>query len=208
MIGRLAEALDLPLREQNHLLALAGLPPRFPELALGEGPSAIFVDAIHRTIEAHEPYPAIVVDGWWDVKALNRPAQRLFPALRSANLVTAIFEPGPLRDALENWSEVAQATFSRLAREAARSPFEPRLQSLCDLARARLTEEASLGPTDEERRPIAVMPTFRLGDRVVRMFSMVAEFSAVHEITLNELRVELLFPRDKEDAEVLVALSE
>ncbi len=39
-------------------------------------------------------------------------------------------------------------------------------------------------------------PSFRVGDEVVRTIAMVARFDPVAEVTLDELRIELMYPLD------------
>ena len=43
-----------------------------------------------------------------------------------------------------------------------------------------------------------VCPHFRIGNQVIRTVGIVARFGTAREVTLDELRVELLFPRDEE----------
>ena len=46
----------------------------------------------------------------------------------------------------------------------------------------------------------AVCPWFRFGGQVVRTIAMIARFDHTADVTLDELRVELMYPLD-EDAE-------
>ena len=79
VVLRVAEALDVPLRERNNLLQSAGLAPRFPELPLSHESIAPFRAAIEHILRIHEPYPAYVIDRWWNVVDTNR-AGRFFLA--------------------------------------------------------------------------------------------------------------------------------
>ena len=49
-------------------------------------------------------------------------------------------------------------------------------------------------------------PHFRIGGHVVRTISVVAQFGAAVDVTLEELRLELIYPADEEAAAVLSAL--
>ena len=79
VIHRIAEALQVPLREQNTLLAAAGIAPEYAELSFSAAPIAPLREAIERLLASHEAFPAIVIDRWWDVVASNQAARRLLP---------------------------------------------------------------------------------------------------------------------------------
>jgi transcriptional regulator with XRE-family HTH domain len=71
MVLRLAEQLDLPLRERNHLLLAAGYAPVYAERALDAPPLAAVRAAVRQVLAGHEPYPAVVVDRGWDLVDAN-----------------------------------------------------------------------------------------------------------------------------------------
>jgi transcriptional regulator with XRE-family HTH domain len=62
MVLRLAERLDIPLRERNRLLLAAGYAPLYAERSLEEPEMTPVHQALDRFLRAHEPYPAIVID--------------------------------------------------------------------------------------------------------------------------------------------------
>ncbi len=191
-ILRLCAALDVPLRDQNALLLLAGLPANFEETPLGTGSTAPYAAALGRTLAAHAPYPGVIVNGWWDIVRLNDPGRQLLGDLDGENLAALLLRDGPLRTRLENSPAVARAVLGRLRRDARRAPFDARLAELCTLA------EAECGPSAGDS--VAICPTFRVGDAMIRTFSLVGELTTAHDITLDELRVELLYPADEASA--------
>src|SRR5258708_33164636 len=65
MVARLAEYLDIPLRDQNMLLLAAGFAPAFQERSLAALEAA--KAAIDSVLQAHKPYPAFAVDRHWNV---------------------------------------------------------------------------------------------------------------------------------------------
>ncbi len=85
MVLRLAEQLEVPYRERNHLLLAAGHAPAFPERSLEDPELAPVREALDLILARHEPYPAIVIDGRWNIVAANSAmlalAQWLDPAL-------------------------------------------------------------------------------------------------------------------------------
>jgi transcriptional regulator with XRE-family HTH domain len=200
VVDRIAEALDVPLRERNALPAAAGLGPSYPELPLAAGPIAPVRGAIGRLLAAHEPFPAIVVDRWWDVVATNRAAAGLLfsGGDRPLNALDLFLGPGSLRDSIDNFAEVAWTFLRRLRREVADAGADARLEAL--LERAEGLMRGVSRPDQEGGSDLVVCPRFVLGGQVVRTVSMVARFGSAREVTLDELRVELVCPADA-DAE-------
>lgn len=195
VVLRLAPALDIPLRDRNRLLESAGLVAHFPEIVLTDGVSAPFRAAISRLLESHEPYPAFVLNRWWDVVDANEAARRLFPGTteRPQNAVEAFLAPGGMREIIENFAEVAGMYLRRLQAEVAEASDERSLQLL---ARAKhLLADVDLGTDTSDG--LVICPRLRLGDHVVSTATMVARFGATREVTLDELRVELIFPADE-----------
>src|SRR4029453_17614454 len=77
MILHLAEELEVPLRDRNHLLLAAGYAPAFAERELGAPEMGPVRDAIEQVLRGHEPNPALVVDRHWGLVAANRSVQAL-----------------------------------------------------------------------------------------------------------------------------------
>ena len=88
MVLRLAERLDVPLRERNSLLAAAGYAPLFVERGLDDPAMAPARQALQRLLDAHEPWPALAVDRHWNLLAHNR----LVPLLM-AGAAPALLQP-------------------------------------------------------------------------------------------------------------------
>ncbi len=140
----------------------------------------------------------MLVDGHWTVLAANRPCARLFGGdLVGVNIVR-VFVANPAAAAgVVNWPEVAWAGLERLRQQLDRAPFDDELRDLVALAEtamAGLARPATPGPE------VVMCPWFRVGDQVVRTIGMAARFDPVSEVTLDELRVELIYPLDA-DAE-------
>src|SRR5215469_15220408 len=65
MILRLAEHLDVPLRERNTLLLAGGYAPAYPRHGLDEPELKAVRAALSQVLAGHQPYPALVVNRWW-----------------------------------------------------------------------------------------------------------------------------------------------
>jgi transcriptional regulator with XRE-family HTH domain len=193
MVDRLAQALDLPLRERNGLFVAAGLAPIYPENALESEDLAPFRKVVGRLLANHEPYPAYAIDGHWNIVETNRVAQRFLPDQADRNAVRLTYL-GPWRELIDNWSDIAWAGVRRLQADAQRFPHDTELAALVDLA-ANAARDAPRPPFDTPDRVLC--PHFRLGDEIVRTISVIAQFGTPLDVTLDELRIELIFPADE-----------
>ncbi len=194
MALRLASALDIGLREANALLHAAGLPATYPQAGIDSADLGPYRATIERMLAAHEPYPGMVLDGHWTVMLANRACTALFgTGLVGVNFVRDALANPATASMIENWAEVAWAGLDRLRRHLDRNPLDEQLQKLVAGA-----EEALRGvsrPTTDSG--VTVCPTFRIGGQLVRTIAMVARFDQATEITLDELRVELMYPFDE-----------
>ncbi|WP_187774140.1 helix-turn-helix domain-containing protein [Lolliginicoccus suaedae] len=196
MVLRIADALDVPLRERNALLRAAGLPPRYPEVALQGEDLAPFRAALDRLLAAHLPYPAMVLDAHWNVLLANEACARLYgPDVLGSNVIRRYTGTPGAAEAIVNWAEVAWAGVDRLRQQRDRMPFDAEIAALLGEA-----EAATRGLPRPAGAPpgLVACPWFRVGDRVVRTIGMVSRFEATAEVTLDELRIELTYPLDAE----------
>lgn len=199
VVEKLAAALDISLRDRNLLLEAAGLAPLYPELPLSAVQLSPFRAAISRLLQTHEPFPAFVLDRWWQVVDGNRAARRMFPALDAGpvSFCELFFGPGPLRALVVNYRGVAHAVLKRLRADVASAGPDERLEAL--LARSeQLLADVPEPELPEASSELVLCPHLQLGDRVIKTLSMVARFGHTREVTLDELRVELMLPQDAE----------
>ena len=197
VVHKVAEALEVPLRDRNVLLEAAGLAPSYPEVPLSDKAAEPFRSAIQQILESHEPYPGYVINRWWEITDANAAGRRIFPETGDGpvNLVDAVLGPGPMREMIDNFSEVGWGLLRRIRREVADSGPDERLQELLERAEAYMKDV----PVDVEEpgADFVECAHLRIGDQVIKTACMVARFGAAREVTLDELRVELLFPRDE-----------
>ena len=71
MILRLTEQLDVPLRERNALLLAGGYAPAYPHHGLEEPELDSVRAALRQVLTGHNPYPAVVVNRWWELLDSN-----------------------------------------------------------------------------------------------------------------------------------------
>jgi transcriptional regulator with XRE-family HTH domain len=199
-IRKIAEALEIPLREQNKLYETAGLPSRFPDVDYREAAIGPYREAIFRMLKQQDPYPAYVVDRWWNLVDANEAGKALFmaPGADTPNLVDAFMAPGAFREMVENFDEVAWAFLRRLRAEVLQVPSDEKMQAL--LGRAHDYLKDTKEPENTAPHELAICPRLRLGDVIINTVTMVAQFSEPNAVILDELRLELVFPADAEAA--------
>lgn len=205
MILRLADQLDVPLREQNRLLIAGGFAPAHPEHRLGEPSMALVSDAITKVLDAHDPFPAIVIDQHWDLVAANESLQRLVagaaPHLLEPpiNVLRLSLHPQGLAPRILNLGEWRAHLLERLDREIAAS---------ADTELIALREElrgypAGQTPEQPDTDAIVVPLRVRSGDAELVMFSMTAVFGTPRDVTVSELAIETFYPADAATAALL-----
>lgn len=191
MIGRLGDAMQLPLTARNQMLTLAGFAARYPGRTWDDEEMAPIRAAVDYTLEQHAPYPGLAIDRLWSVVRMNRPAAMLFGQLGLAegdNLLDLMLSDA-LPDMIENWSQVAHHVAQRLRTESAAQGGVSELDRAAD----RLGEV----PSREISTPMPVVPTtLRAGDQRLSLFSTIAQFGTPEDLTLDDLKIELYFPAD------------
>lgn len=100
---------------------------------------------------------------------------------------------GPWRPLIDNWDEVAGALVERLGADLLRFPDDATLRAMHDEVRAVVGPATAV---DQARDSRVVCPRFRIDGQVVRTMTVAARFESVADITLEELRVELIYPED------------
>jgi transcriptional regulator with XRE-family HTH domain len=210
MVLRLADELDVPLRERNRLLLAAGYAPVYSEAALDSPRMTAVREALRQMLAAHEPYPAVVVDFRWNLVDANAtvslftdglPAELLGPP---ANILRATLHPRGVAPRLVNHGEVRAHLLHRLRRQVAMTG---------DTELAQLYDELCGYPCDQPEPDVelpgpedVVLPLrIRYGDRELAFFSTVATFGTPVDITVAELVIESFFPADAYTAAVLRA---
>lgn len=207
MVLRLAEQLEIPLRDRNALLAAAGFAPLFGERALDDPDMAGARRAIDLILAAHEPWPALVVDRRWDLVAANCGIAPMLAGISPdllgppANAMRLALHPQGLAPRIVNFAEWRRHLLDRLRRQARASTdgaLDPLLAEL----------EAYPAPPLPDARPpdlggIAVPMKLLAGDRVLSFISTTTVFGAAQDVTLAELTLETFFPADEDTAEAM-----
>ncbi|MEU5554961.1 helix-turn-helix transcriptional regulator [Streptomyces globisporus] len=232
MVLRLAEHLDIPVRERNALLVIAGYAPRYPQTSLDDPAMASLRESLERLLAAYEPYPALVVDGTYGVVAANRgvalllegvPEKLLAPPLNAMRLT---LHPEGLAPRIVNLPEWRADLLAQMDRQIAlvRSPA---LRELYDEvaaypapARAGGTDRTAEGTggavpvagradragRERDRAAAFALPMLlEHGGRILSFVSSIATFNTPMDVTVAELAIETFLPADRETAAYLHA---
>jgi hypothetical protein len=120
MLVHLAEHLDIPLRERNVLLTAGGFAPLYSETDLEAPEMSAVHRAIQRLLASHEPYPAVVVDRWWNLVAGNASIALLVEGVDEGllqppvNVLRASLHPRGLAPRIRNLGEWRAHLLTRL----------------------------------------------------------------------------------------------
>jgi transcriptional regulator with XRE-family HTH domain len=204
LVLAIAEHLDVPLRERNTLLLAAGFAPRFSETPLDAPDMERMTTSLQRMLDAHNPYPGVVLDRQWNVVLTNMAAAVLASGLPPEltgpplNIFRASLHPDGLAARTLNFDEWGAYLITQLRRQVSLTG---------DRELAALLEEVSAYPNVAELTArhgwlawpdTALLIPFRIDfDGVeMSMFTTLTTFGTPRDITLDELAVELFFPAD------------
>ncbi|RAS34625.1 helix-turn-helix domain-containing protein [Paraburkholderia bryophila] len=211
MLMDIAQTLDIPLRERNTLLLAAGYAPMYADSAWNAQEMHGVTKALDRMLRQHEPFPAIVMDRYWNVLMTNEAAPRFFNcfidmAARKGqrNMLHLIFDPDGMRPFVSDWTAVADSLIQRVYRESVGRVIDDKTRELLAALRAYPEVEAKPQPgdalkTDSASASMPVIPMgFIKNGRVMKYFSMVTSVGTPQTIAAQELRIECMFPADDE----------
>ncbi|MCG7596483.1 helix-turn-helix transcriptional regulator [Mycobacterium sp. PSTR-4-N] len=202
MVLRLADALDVPRREQNRMLLAAGHAPAYPERPLDAPDMAAVQAGLARVLEAFDPYPCVVVNRVWDLVTANAGSDVLLAGvaphlLERPNALRVALHPDGLAPRIRNLGQWRAHLIGRLRREAAAADDTGELNALLD--------EIAGYPGGDDRfddpGAVAVPLDLITPDGVeLRLLSMVTTFGTALDLTAAELSIETFLPADAETA--------
>jgi transcriptional regulator with XRE-family HTH domain len=207
---RLAEQLDLPLRERNQLLLAAGYAPVYRETELDSPRMAAVRAAVRQVLTGHEPYPAMAVDRCWNVVDANASIALFTTGVSEAlltppaNALRVSLHPEGLASRIVNLGEWRAHLFGRLRRQITLTA-DPALAALERELRAYPCTQPVPASDLPEADAVVFPLRIRHGDRELAFFSTVTTFGTPLDVTVAELAIEAFFPADAHTARVLHA---
>jgi transcriptional regulator with XRE-family HTH domain len=211
MVVRLAEALEVPLRERNSLLLAAGYAPAYEETKLDDPKLAPVLGALERILEGHMPYPAVAVerygnlvsanDAFWDLTDVAVPDLRRSPV----NVPRLLLHPQGLAGRIVNLDEWAWHVIDALRKESLRNPSEPLEALVQELEQLVPERPKHPGP---EHVGFAVPLRLRMDDGgELQLLSTLTHFATAVDVTVAELRLEAFLPADEAAAAYFTSAS-
>jgi transcriptional regulator with XRE-family HTH domain len=202
MVIRLAESLGLPLRERNELLLKAGYAPAYPEKALDSPDLAPVLAALTHILDAHMPYPAIVIDRHGEIVAANA-GQRILtdgcPEHLRANAYRLALHPDGMAPRIANFTEWAWHVLNNISAELARNPDE-RLAAL----HAELSRYVPPARSAPGHLGFAVPLELRTPHGELRLMTTISSFANAVDVTISELKLEAFLPADQATSAALI----
>ncbi|MBE1162263.1 helix-turn-helix domain-containing protein [Dyella acidiphila] len=204
----LVQSLEVPLRERNAAFLAAGYAPVYSEASWNATELQGINRALERMLRQHEPFPALVMDRYWNVLSTNASAPRFFGsfidmAAREGprNMLHLLFDPRGMRPFVVDWEVVAKSLIQRAYRETIGRVLDEQTRGLLDALLAypgvdpawRLHGAAGAAPN------LPMIPIgFRKDGKTLSYFSMISTVGTPQSVAAQELRLESMFPADEE----------
>lgn len=211
MLLRLAESLDMPLREQNRLLNAAGFTAVYLERSLDDPALDVARHAVERVLAAHEPYPALAVDRRWMLVTANRSVAPLLASASPAllmppvNVLRLSLHPEGLARSIVNYGQWRSYLLQRLARECELTGDAHLQQMLEELRGYPVPPPPAVArpaiPQSDARVFIPLQLATPAG--VLSFISTTTVFGTSVDVTVAELSLECMYPADAVTAAAL-----
>jgi transcriptional regulator with XRE-family HTH domain len=208
LLVHLAQELDLPIAERNRLLLAGGFAPPYLEQPYDGELMQPLRESLRRLLVAHEPNPALVVDGLWNLIDSNEAASLLWEGIDPQlleppiNMLRLGVHPGGL-PRISSMTAACNAPLIQKLKRKSREDADPALADLIEEVEDYLPDEP---PSGVATQPVVSLDLrTRLGD--VRLFTVIATLGAPLEVTAANLAIETFLPMDDESADRLAELS-
>jgi transcriptional regulator with XRE-family HTH domain len=219
MLLTLSNVLDVPFRERNFLLLAAGYAPIYGETSLDDPRMTQVRAAVEVILKSNEPRSAIAHDRHWNVVMANsafvrfltltlgREPAGLLPLRVSTpprlNVLRLLFDPDGVRKIVVNWEAIAKSLLNEAYRRLAWARDEALKDLITEVLKYPGVPSRWREPDLEAPHDLILPMELNLGGRIARMFSTVTTVATPHDVTLQELHVEVFYPADAETESVL-----
>ena len=210
MVLALAEALQVPLRERNSLLQSAGYVASFVEGSLDAESHRAFRSAIDQILAQQEPFPALVLDGRWNMTGFNPGALRFFslfvdPIQAQADignpqefqLIRLCLSERGLKPYIQNWHELIHSFLNRARKAKLANPADESLGIIIDEILNHPDADKDWHKVWQVNHAPAIEMVMAKDNVEYRFFTMHAHFGSPGDVTLEEISVELFYPADE-----------
>src|SRR4051812_30734978 len=151
LLVHLAQHLDLPIAERNRLLLAGGFAPPYLEQAFDGELLRPLRESLSRLLKAHEPNPALIVDGLWNLIEANRAASLLWDGVEPElleppiNMLRLAVHPGGLPK-ISSMTAACNAPLITKLRRRSREDADPALGQLVEAVASYLPDDPPAGP--------------------------------------------------------------
>jgi transcriptional regulator with XRE-family HTH domain len=209
LLVHLAQHLDLPIAERNRLLLAGGFAPPYLELPYDGEVMQPLRESLKRLLEAHEPNPALIVDGLWNLIESNRAASLLWDGVDTElleppiNMLRLGVHPGGLPQ-ISSMTAACNAPLIHRLKRRSREDADAALGKLVEEVESYLPGKPPTSPATEPVVSLSLQTA--LGE--VKLFTVIATLGAPLDVTASNLAIETFLPMDAESAARLRALAE
>jgi transcriptional regulator with XRE-family HTH domain len=213
MLLRLADRLEVPLRERNRLLTAAGYAPMYAEHAFDDAALQVPRRAVEVVLQAHEPCPALAVDRHWNMVAHNRIVPLLLAGLppellvRPLNVLRLSLHPQGLAPRIVNLAQWRAHLLHRLQQQVQHSA-DPVLVALADELQRYPAPPLEHGNGPQADAAVYVPLQLQSPAGVLNFISTITVFGTPNDIALSELALETFFAADANTMQALRQLAE
>lgn len=201
----LADALEIPLRERNRLLAAGGYAHVYRQTPLAAEEMAHIRSVLQFILDRHKPYSAVVLDRYSNCLMGNDAAMHLIAATVDAsllddhpNILRLVFHPLGTRRFIVNWPEAGRHLFARAERDLGALKDDETAAALLTELRGYVGDAfASRAATALTAADLLLPIHIRTDAFDVRAFSTIMTLGTPQDVTLQELRIETFFPADE-----------
>lgn len=215
MLLKLSERLEIPLRDRNVLLVVAGYALIFPEHSLSDTALQAARGAIDLVLAGHEPYPALAIDRHWTLLAANKT---IFPLLGGVapslleppvNILRMSLHPEGLAPRIANYDEWRSHLLTRLRRQIDLSADKVLIELMNELRGYPNPARGDSSPHMSKRNEAGVVVPLELitDDGMLSFISTTTVFGTPLDITLSEIALESFFPANAATVEALRRLA-
>ncbi len=206
MVMRLAECLELPLRERNALMLAAGYAPAYAQTPLSAESMRDVRASLYSLVDAHQPCPALVADHAWNLVLANDAALSFAEGVSDElmtdpiNIIRLVMHPAGLRSRVANFADYSEHVLIRLHRQL-RATGDPAIRDLIRECQA----YPGIGRPRGSSHAIAPVLALRLATdaTVLSFFTVVSTLGAPYDVTLDEIVIESFFPADAATAQAI-----
>jgi transcriptional regulator with XRE-family HTH domain len=219
MLLTLSNVLDVPLRERNFLLLAAGYAPVYGETSLDDPRMLQVRAAVEVILKSNEPRSAIAHDRHWNVVMANGAFVRFLTATLGKepagllplsvstpprlNVLRLVFDPNGVRKLIVNWEAIARSLLNEAYRRLAWARDDTLKELIAEILSYPGVPARWREPELEAPHELILPMELMLNGKVARMFSTVTTVATPHDVTLQELHVEVFYPADAETEAVL-----